>query len=181
MTRCSSCDQSFPSLKKCAHCLQVSYCSTECQRQHWKVHKKECQVSVDVVVLNGRVATLEKHLVSGFTPKNGWLKLCPVPTMLGIPLVVKTIRPYPNYNVVNSQPAVFLLTEPNTGFAPIGWQLGRSCNKGMLGFARTDGIPFTTHAYSELQDFLYNLMDTYSDDGPEAAVREIKNCTRFRS
>lgn len=30
-------------LKKCAKCLDVMYCSKECQTAHWKVHKKICK------------------------------------------------------------------------------------------------------------------------------------------
>ncbi|KAL7781403.1 hypothetical protein V8C43DRAFT_298404 [Trichoderma afarasin] len=29
-------------LKKCKGCMKISYCSTECQRQDWKQHKREC-------------------------------------------------------------------------------------------------------------------------------------------
>jgi hypothetical protein len=30
-------------LSKCGWCRQVTYCSRECQKQHWnKAHKKEC-------------------------------------------------------------------------------------------------------------------------------------------
>ena len=28
--------------KQCARCLTASYCQRECQKQHWKIHKKSC-------------------------------------------------------------------------------------------------------------------------------------------
>lgn len=40
--KCSNCDSSSHDLKKCAGCHLVSYCNKECQKQHWKIHKKEC-------------------------------------------------------------------------------------------------------------------------------------------
>ena len=32
---------------KCSNCLEVSYCSTECQRHDWAQHKLSCQKSVE--------------------------------------------------------------------------------------------------------------------------------------
>ena len=32
---------------KCSNCLEVSYCSTECQRNDWAQHKLSCQESVE--------------------------------------------------------------------------------------------------------------------------------------
>ena len=33
-------------LKKCTACLLVKYCSVDCQKNHWKQHKKACRVRV---------------------------------------------------------------------------------------------------------------------------------------
>ena len=33
-----------PKLKQCSRCQEATYCSPECQRAHWKVHKPACQV-----------------------------------------------------------------------------------------------------------------------------------------
>ena len=30
-------------LRKCAQCRAVVYCSAECQKKHWKVHKQQCK------------------------------------------------------------------------------------------------------------------------------------------
>lgn len=32
-----------PLFSKCSRCKTVTYCSKECQRKHWKVHRKVCQ------------------------------------------------------------------------------------------------------------------------------------------
>ena len=40
--RCQGCGSLSEDLKKCSRCKKVSYCSRECQKGHWKVHKKQC-------------------------------------------------------------------------------------------------------------------------------------------
>ena len=37
---CANCDQ--PAIQKCGRCRVARYCSQECQRQHWRVHKAAC-------------------------------------------------------------------------------------------------------------------------------------------
>lgn len=44
---CASCS-SEPGKKRCAICKSVHYCSRECQRNHWKAHKKTCSKKVSV-------------------------------------------------------------------------------------------------------------------------------------
>lgn len=43
--RCSGCGKppaENKPLSKCTKCLSAKYCSRECQKKHWKKHKKEC-------------------------------------------------------------------------------------------------------------------------------------------
>ncbi|KAI1148153.1 putative MYND domain protein [Nemania diffusa] len=39
---CSSCKKASADLKKCAKCSTTLYCSRDCQKAHWKAHKKIC-------------------------------------------------------------------------------------------------------------------------------------------
>jgi len=84
-----------------------------------------------------------------------------IPTILGIPLMAKPIRPYPGVRPTN-QPAVFLMAEPIEGYAPCRWQLGPRCDPGMIGFGRRDGKPFTVQQWTDLHSFIDTLMDLYS-------------------
>ena len=44
---CAFCEESPVraafTLSRCGRCKQVAYCSVECQKAHWKVHKKSCK------------------------------------------------------------------------------------------------------------------------------------------
>lgn len=41
-THCSRCTIEAE-VRRCTKCLTVSYCSTDCQREDWKLHKEECK------------------------------------------------------------------------------------------------------------------------------------------
>lgn len=40
---CNQCLTSMAELKKCSACRRLAYCSQECQRADWKLHKVECK------------------------------------------------------------------------------------------------------------------------------------------
>lgn len=161
----------------CGLCKETWYCGREHQVADWKSHKSNCQLEKStptghvrrtVVVLNGREASEEQLDVPA--DWSGW-EQCPAPTLIGVPLMVKAIRPYPG-QMPQSQMAVFMMIDPATGFAPPHWQLGPHCNKGMIGFARRDGSPFTTDDFYDLYDYIFSLMDIYPDD-PARAERRL--------
>lgn len=40
---CHKCGRTPDTLQRCGRCKVVTYCSRECQKIHWKVHKKYCK------------------------------------------------------------------------------------------------------------------------------------------
>ena len=40
---CTWCEK-LCKLSKCSKCMEVGYCSVECQTQHWSTHKAECKI-----------------------------------------------------------------------------------------------------------------------------------------
>jgi len=47
MSSCTVCGRSELSLKACGNCKEILYCSTACQRVHWKEHKNSCVKKVE--------------------------------------------------------------------------------------------------------------------------------------
>ena len=39
---CLQCLSSVKSLLTCSRCQSAHYCNSDCQRQHWPIHKKNC-------------------------------------------------------------------------------------------------------------------------------------------
>lgn len=39
--KCAKCGKDGAE-KKCSQCQAVAYCGRDCQREHWKAHKKQC-------------------------------------------------------------------------------------------------------------------------------------------
>jgi hypothetical protein len=46
---CSGCgaEDAQERFKKCARCMVARYCGAECQRAHWKAHKKTCVAAAE--------------------------------------------------------------------------------------------------------------------------------------
>ena len=40
---CAGCGRKEPDMKKCGQCQSAHYCNSNCQKAHWKKHKKECR------------------------------------------------------------------------------------------------------------------------------------------
>ena len=40
-THCANCKK-LNARKKCSRCLSAYYCAKECQKKHWRIHKKDC-------------------------------------------------------------------------------------------------------------------------------------------
>ena len=53
---CALCDKSAS--LKCSKCLIVSYCTQECQKNHWKTHKKTCNKPKESVPISDEVMTM---------------------------------------------------------------------------------------------------------------------------
>ena len=46
---CACCGKKGVEMKRCARCMDAWYCGTDCQKEHWKQHKKTCAKPLPVV------------------------------------------------------------------------------------------------------------------------------------
>lgn len=91
---------------------------------------------------------------------------CPIAVAAGIPLRVRR-KPATGQHF-NMFRIVRMMSEPQTGMAPMSWQYGGSLPPAppVLLF-RTDGVPFTVQDYDLLDDFETAMLD----DGPRGVSR----------
>ena len=90
-----------------------------------------------------------------------WRKL-PIPTMLGLPLAMRQLEPHAprSSRPSNESPGVYLVTDPQSGFAPPEILMG---GLGPVILARTDGQDFTHSQWWKLHDYNCHLMDSFGD------------------
>jgi hypothetical protein len=43
--KCNKYDDTSEQFKQCSRCKVAYYCSRECQKDHWKIHKKDCRTA----------------------------------------------------------------------------------------------------------------------------------------
>ena len=68
---CASCGIASTDLKKCSSCKRTKYCSVECQKRHWKVHKKICKSSEQVTTTPEKSSVASDPAEATFTKCTG--------------------------------------------------------------------------------------------------------------
>ena len=118
-----------------------------------------------IVLVDGTTVT-EQHVPVEWIESLVWEK-CPAPTMLGVALAVHQVVPAKKKN---EEMAVFMMIEPDNGFAPFKWQLDYA---GVLAFCRTDGQDLTKELFFQMHDYIFSLMAIYSEPNPIEAKRRL--------
>ncbi|KAI0699492.1 hypothetical protein C8T65DRAFT_812518 [Cerioporus squamosus] len=169
LSRCSKCGKvPADGLKKCSGCHGATgvYCSPECQKAHWKVHKPMCRpIGPDEVwgikILDNRHqpwSSQFKHvLLNTSHPIFTKGELCPVTEKCGYPLLIYSDSIHGGVPAQeNNQPAVYLRIEPHDGFAPIHWQINEP---GTCYVVRQGRQPLTKEAVEIIYNFHSYLLD----------------------
>ena len=58
---CSFCHQNGRNLRLCSKCRKAFYCSTECQHNHWSVHKHFCRMFIENFMVSINMKDTRSH------------------------------------------------------------------------------------------------------------------------
>ncbi|KAF8861236.1 hypothetical protein BDZ45DRAFT_282417 [Acephala macrosclerotiorum] len=168
--RCQACWSS--SEKNCASCRATWYCSADCQKSDWPLHKTRCKFlqnhplnsepqPISCVKIHSphtryeSVTILSDHSI--FTTK-----ALPITTKFGYPLVIsRETENLPRGTNTDNHHATWLNIDPESGFAPADWQGGI----GTVIAAAADGSPLSTGVLGAITDYVSNILDRFGDGG----------------
>ena len=90
----TDCKQS-PSMR-CTSCKTVYYCSSDCQKKHWKYHKADCQMPLQKLYFgkDTPVGALKEHVMDAAKDKHSECGICQTVLQRSIqhPLLIKECR-----------------------------------------------------------------------------------------
>jgi hypothetical protein len=161
-------------LSKCSACKSIYFCSKECQKSAWKLHKNACNAFAKdhkiACVLMTNPSNCKEVYLDASDPRFDQAVPSPVLNKCGIPLALLPVRPGEN-----NQWCTFLLIDPSTGFAPMQYQ-----SLGEVLLCRKDRMPITPIHVYQLGDFISGILDYYGgDDSPAAIAKRFMNREYF--
>ncbi|KAJ6588788.1 hypothetical protein B0H19DRAFT_922068 [Mycena capillaripes] len=176
-SKCSKClkpddDQSF---QRCSRCKATIYCSQDCQKADWKIHKILCLPLLPEGTVRGIVIPCDsdRRLRNGIFheidldathPIHTEGIVCPVSAKIGLPIVIYrhlkenplSMRRDPG---LDNQKATYLMIDPESGFALPEWQM---C-VGSVTVMRKDGKPLTLESIETIWMYHDHLLDLFGD------------------
>ncbi|KAI0357079.1 hypothetical protein OH77DRAFT_127127 [Trametes cingulata] len=183
LDRCSKCGGTpATGLMNCSGCHGATgaYCSKECQKAHWKIHKPMCKPLADdevwgIKILDNRHRPWSRQFQHVLLKASHAIftrgELCPVTEKCGFPLIIWSEAINGGIPAIeNNQPAVYLRIEPHDGFAPMHWQL---YGPGTCIVVRQDRKPLTKEAIEIVYNFHSYLLDLAGEPDNEAGGRGV--------
>ncbi|KAK7039541.1 MYND-type domain-containing protein [Favolaschia claudopus] len=170
--KCSKSDQDT-SFQRCSRCKTTIYCSQDCQKADWKLHKTRCSPPLPEGTVRGIIMRCEGD--PGFFdevdlgpdhPIHTQGIVCPVSAQVGLPIVIyRHLKENPldmrRDPELDNQRATYLMIDPESGFAPPEWQM---C-VGSVTVMRKDGKPLTRQSIETIWMYHDRLLDMFGDTG----------------
>lgn len=198
--RCSKCQFGHNEVSACSKCKTAWYCSKECQKAHWEIHKPLCRpYSPNEVWGIKLLCDAEKppsaskdnsgpvpgrfvhELVNTNHPVFKRGELCPVTALFGIPLLIYSAAVERGIDMPGqgNQPAVYLRIEPDNGFAPPPWQM---CLPGSCIVVRRDKKPLLKATLEAIYAFHGKILNGagYPESDGWAPIREYMTPAAFQ-
>ncbi|KAJ5046771.1 uncharacterized protein L3040_003998 [Drepanopeziza brunnea f. sp. 'multigermtubi'] len=166
---CTIC-QNPDSSKRCSACKVTRYCSHECQKKGWPLHKPVCKFlqnhppdsepqEIEGVKIHSPHTRYESVKLSSKHPVFG-TKALPITVKFELPLVMyREMEGLPRGQETDNQHATWLNIDPQSGFAPPHWQGGI----GTVVVASADGKPLTVATLSAVTDYVSLILDKFGD------------------
>jgi len=166
--------------KICSKCNDGYYCSKECQRDHWILHKIKCtDKTQEIIKVNGskviQTSFEKEHLVKD---KLLW-EPCLMIHRLGIPLYVSFIKFECDLTDNSRKLGAFLILCPNSGLMSPTHTHFLANNSGNLIFKRFDDVNFTVQLFFDLYSYVYSIIHYYSSDEKNWLINNKLNKLNF--
>ncbi|KAI0344145.1 ectomycorrhiza-upregulated zf-MYND domain-containing protein [Trametopsis cervina] len=167
---CQSCGTSYEVNQRCSRCKTVTYCSQDCQKKHWTIHKPICRVWSPsevwaIKVLSSKeagcpgsmnpAAQFQHFLLNKQHPAFSRAELCTSTKAYGLPLRIYSPAIANGEEGSGNQLAVYLRIEPDNGFAPMHWQMN---DPGTCIVFREDHKPLTREVLEAVWKFHATLL-----------------------
>ncbi|KAH7323529.1 hypothetical protein BKA65DRAFT_435441 [Rhexocercosporidium sp. MPI-PUGE-AT-0058] len=172
--------------KKCNACKCTYYCSPECQKIDWPLHKTRCKFLQNYPPTSGpnTISCVKMHSLHNryeaaeISSEHAVFKTKPLPVTakFGYPLVMfREVEGLQRDMGTDNQHATWLNIDPNTGFAPPNWQGGI----GTVVVAAADGKPLSVPILSAITDYVSDILDAFGDGGVPTAKYSRARLDKF--
>ena len=185
--RCANDGCNKAGISHCSACNAMWYCSRDCQKRDWRLHKQSCNATTpaptsqdsdptepvrDVICVkmfsHGEGRRYEAITLPSTDPIFT-SKPLPITVRFGYPLVMKrtqlNLKRSPD---TDNQHATWLNIDPSTGWAPDTWQH----SIGSVIVANPDMKPLKISTLGAITDYVSDILDDFGEEGPQSVKRK---------
>lgn len=159
-------------LSLCSRCRCARFCSKECQRKAWKVHKPICTTLCQKLISCVRMVapgSWSTHFLTAADPRFEEAFPSPVMHRIGIPVCILPLQ-----SGVNNQWATYFMIDPISGLAPYPFM-----DLGPVLILRRDRVPISEMQVALLGDFFTSLVGEFGGDDDNSIHKRLMTRAYF--